>query len=172
MVDFTKKSSDATAKRVVEVLNVLYSKLDQITKKHGLEKIKTIGDCYMAAAGIPIHDPENTSKAVKFALEAMKEIKDFNTGDGTLLNFRCGIDCGPVVAGVIGEHKFIYDIWGDTVNTAARMEEYSEPGKIQVTERFKDVVNLSDTEHLMKFEERGEIEIKGKGLMRTYFLES
>ena len=171
IVDFTKSSSGADPKRVVAVLNILYTKLDVIAKKHGLEKIKTIGDCYMAAAGLPIIDKDNAIKAANFATEAMNQIKDFNTGDGTLINFRCGVDCGPVVAGVIGEHKFIYDIWGDTVNTAARMEEFGEPGKIQVTQRFRDKLGLKNGELKMKFEERGDIEIKGKGMMRTYFLE-
>ena len=144
MVDFTRKSADASAKRVVEVLNILYSKLDFLSKKHGLEKIKTIGDCYMAAAGIPETDPDNVIKAAKFSIEAMQLLKNYNTGDGTLLNFRCGMDCGPVVAGVIGDHKFIYDIWGDTVNSASRMEDSGEPGRIQVTERFKEKLKIKN----------------------------
>jgi class 3 adenylate cyclase/tetratricopeptide (TPR) repeat protein len=173
IVDFTKTSAGATAKRVTEVLNILYSKLDQIAKKHGLEKIKTIGDCYMAAAGIPISDPENATKAAQFTLEAMNLLKDYDTGDGTILNFRCGVDCGSVVAGVIGEHKFIYDLWGDTVNTASRMESNGVAGKIQVSERFKEkITNNEQGISNIEFEERGMIEIKGKGTMRTYFLEN
>jgi class 3 adenylate cyclase/Tfp pilus assembly protein PilF len=171
IVDFTKTSAGSSAKRVTEVLNILYSKLDQIAKKHGLEKIKTIGDCYMAAAGIPISDPENATKAAQFSLEAMNLLKDYDTGDGTRLNFRCGMDCGPVVAGVIGEHKFIYDIWGDTVNTASRMESNGIAGKIHVSERFKDKISNNEQGiSNIEFEERGKIEIKGKGMMKTYFL--
>jgi class 3 adenylate cyclase len=171
---FTEKSANTEPKRIVEILNILYSKLDFLSKKHGLEKIKTIGDCYMAASGIPISDPENVIKAAKFSLEAMNILKDYVIGDGTILSFRCGVDCGPVVAGVIGDHKFIYDLWGDTVNTASRMESNGNAGKIHVTERFKSLVisrqSLDEVNSQFKFIERGEIEIKGKGMMRTYFL--
>jgi class 3 adenylate cyclase len=171
IADFTKSSAVSTPKLVVEVLNVLYTKLDIIAKNHGLEKIKTIGDCYMAAAGIPLPDPEHALKAAEFALEAMNILKDYDTGKGTILNFRCGIDCGPVVAGVIGENKFIYDVWGDMVNTASRMESNGVVGKIQVTERFKDKIsNIEQGISNIEFEERGIIDIKGKGKMRTYFL--
>jgi adenylate cyclase len=176
IVDFTKMSAKVPAKRVAEVLNILYSRLDKIAQKHGLEKIKTIGDCYMAAAGLPVPDKDNAFKAAKFVNEAYELLTDYDAGDGTILQFRCGVDCGPVVAGVIGDHKFIYDVWGDTVNTAARMEEYSEPGKIQITERFKEAITNYEIRFTnggknFKFEERGEVEIKGKGVMRTWFLE-
>ncbi len=170
IVDFTKTSAGTSAKRVAEVLNLLYSQIDKIAKKHGLEKIKTIGDCFMAAAGIPDEDSENARKAANFALETMSMLKDYDTGDGTILKFRCGVDCGPVVAGVIGENKFIYDVWGDTVNTASRMEAHGVIGKIQCTERFANKLTIDNGQLKMKFVERGEIEIKGKGLMKTYFL--
>jgi adenylate cyclase len=183
IVDFTKTSAGTEPKRVTEVLNILYSKLDLLARKHGLEKIKTIGDCYMAAAGIPIIDPDNAVKAANFVIEVKELLKDYDTGDGTILQFRYGVDCGPVVAGVIGDHKFIYDVWGDTVNTASRMEQYGVVGKIQVTERFKEAItnyerrpfdfakgDMIKNEKKFKFEERGEIDIKGKGRMRTWFL--
>jgi tetratricopeptide (TPR) repeat protein/class 3 adenylate cyclase len=172
VVEFTKSSQGVEPKRVVEVLNELYTKLDSIAQKHGLEKIKTIGDCYMAAAGVPEIRKDNAKMAAKFAIEAMQAIKDYDTGDGVLINFRCGIDCGPVVAGVIGEKKFIYDIWGDAVNTASRMEVYGEAGRIHVTERFQEKLGIRNEELGIKFEERGEIDIKGKGMMRTYFLKN
>ena len=118
-VDFTQFSRGADPERIVEVLNKIYTIFDKIAAKHGLEKIKTIGDCYMAASGIPETRADRAEAALNFSIEAMKALKDYDTGDGTLLNFRCGLDCGPVVAGVIGEKKFIYDLWGDTVNTAS-----------------------------------------------------
>lgn len=176
IVDFTKKSAGTNPKEIVEILNALYSKLDVIAKKHGLEKIKTIGDCYMAAAGIPEPNTDYARKSADFAIEAMTELKDYDTGKGSVLNFRCGIDCGPIVAGVIGEQKFIYDIWGDMVNTASRMEMNGVVGRIQCTERFKESLTLPLHNRRgikcesFNFEERGEIEIKGKGIMKTYFL--
>ncbi|MFH1052446.1 MAG: adenylate/guanylate cyclase domain-containing protein [bacterium] len=185
---FTFLSKDAKPERVVEVLNNIYTIFDHIAEKYGLEKIKTIGDCYMAAAGVPLKRDDHAEIAANFALEAMKKMEGYDTGDGTILHFRCGIDCGPIVAGVIGEKKFIYDLWGDTVNTASRMEQYGEAGKIHVTKRFKNKLEIkansrrqtadrnlvisqqSTVDRNFKFEERGEIEIKGKGMMKTYFL--
>lgn len=183
IVEFTRTTASVEPKRVVTVLNELYTKLDSIADKHGLEKIKTIGDCYMAAAGIPEIRIDNSIMAAKFAIEAMKTIEDYDTGGGLLINFRCGIDCGPVVAGVIGEKKFIYDIWGDTVNTASRMEIHGEPGRIHVTSRFRDKLTTpypllskeGKEDGVFKgwlFEDRGDIEIKGKGMMRTWFMNS
>jgi class 3 adenylate cyclase len=140
------------------------------------------------AAGIPDAHPDHAKAAARFAIEAMKRLRNFDAGDGRCLNFRCGIDCGPVMAGVIGEKKFTYDLWGDVVNTAARMEEFCEPGKIQVTERFinefrtsnfefqileKGIGNMKEAESQgteFLFEERGFCEIKGKGSMKTYYL--
>ena len=194
IVDFTQKSSGAKPERTVKVLNNIYTEFDKIAKKHNLEKIKTIGDCYMAAAGIPEINPKHAESAANFAIEAMQKMNGFDTGDGTIINFRCGIDCGPAVAGVIGEQKFIYDLWGDMVNTAARLEANGVSGKIQCSERFKEKLGkwdqgsgIGDTKVFQtqsptpdlrpltpnsqfRFEERGEIEVKGKGMMRTYFL--
>jgi tetratricopeptide (TPR) repeat protein len=199
---FTHLSKDSSPEKVVGVLNKIYTEFDKIAEKHGLEKIKTIGDCYMAASGVPTQRDDHAEAAALFAIEAMKVAQMTETSmfsdkhEGKIL-FRCGIDCGPIVGGVIGEKKFIYDLWGDTVNTASRMEEYGEPGRIQVTERFfrklysgngelisgveslgigygvlgmeeKKVIIYSKTK--FRFEERGEIEIKGKGKMRTYFM--
>jgi len=181
-VEFTKKSSEASPEELVRNLNDIYTQFDKIADKYGLEKIKTIGDCYMAAAGIPEHRTDHAEATAKFAMEAIsvqlnikKKILDsgaensINEQEESGVLFRCGIDSGPVVAGVIGRKKFIYDLWGDTVNTASRMEEYCEPGKIQVTERFKSSAERQKSADF-QFEERGEIDIKGKGLMKTYYL--
>ncbi len=184
-VDFTKKSSDASPEDVVRKLNVIYTQFDKIAYKYGLEKIKTIGDCYMAAAGVPEEREDHAEVAAKFALEAMslqvnsqqllndsdKDNTSSNDEDSNGILFRCGIDSGAVIAGVIGEHKFIYDIWGDTVNTASRMEDFGEPGKIQVSDRFKSAVDGRRSSEF-QFTARGEIEIKGKGKMRTWFMDS
>ncbi len=172
-VDFTSKSSNAKPERVVQVLNSIYTEFDKIAVKYKLEKIKTIGDCYMAASGVPIKKTGHAKDAALFVLEVMQKIDGFVTDAGTEIRFRAGIDCGPVVAGIIGERKFIYDLWGDTVNTASRMEQYGIPGKIQVTERFKNsLVESCESEvgNQFLFEERGEMEIKGKGKMKTWFL--
>lgn len=162
---FTALSKGVKPEKIVEMLNGVYTEFDHIASKYGLEKIKTIGDCYMAACGIPVKNEKHTELTAKFALEAMKKMNGFEIDEEIELLFKVGIDCGPVVAGVIGEKKFIYDLWGDTVNTANRMQEYSEPGKIQVTDRFQK--KLSQEFSLV---ERGEIDIKGKGLMKTYYL--
>ena len=124
----------------------------------------------MAAAGVPIQRDDHAVSAAKFALEAMNQLNGYDTGDGTILQFRCGIDCGPIVAGVIGEKKFIYDLWGDTVNTASRMEEFGVEGKIHCTKRFKENLEIRNDKLGANFIERNEIDVKGKGKMMTYFL--
>jgi class 3 adenylate cyclase len=181
IVNFTSLSAQIHPHDMVNILNKVYTEFDLISSLFGLEKIKTIGDCYLVAAGIPEANPDHAKAAARFAIEAMKRLKNFDTGNGLYLNFRCGIDCGPVMAGVIGEKKFTYDLWGDVVNTAARMEECCEPGKIQVTERFVNEIRNSDEavgkvkeadSHGNEFiiEERGFCEIKGKGKMKSYYL--
>jgi len=169
IVGFTSMSKDADPRRIVEALNKMFTIYDGIAHKYGMEKIKTIGDSYMAAAGIPIIQKDNTHRAAQMALEVKKVMADYHTADGTKINVRIGVDCGPVVAGVIGEHKFIYDLWSDAVNTASRMESTGEAGHIQTTQRFKDAVSLYQE---YEYQERGEVMIKGIGTMKTYFLES
>jgi class 3 adenylate cyclase len=172
IVDFSLFSSNTTPERLIEVLNNVYTEFDKIAEKYGLEKIKTIGDCYMAVSGVPVRNPAHAMAAALFATESIEKMNGFDTGGGMKLWFRAGIDCGPVIAGVIGEKKFIYDLWGDAVNTASRMEEFGVSGRIQCTERFKHAYYSSAIHNgQFTFKDRGPIEIKGKGYMHTYFLE-
>jgi len=168
--NFTTMSAASSPQNVVKELNKIFTTFDHIASKYGIEKIKTIGDCYMAAAGIPERRTDHADSIAQMAKEIIKTMKDYKTEDGVEIKFRIGMDCGPVVAGVIGEQKFIYDLWGDTVNTASRMESHGVAGKIQVTERLKNKLIFNNEEWKMKFEERGELEIKGKGKMITWFL--
>jgi adenylate cyclase len=178
LVGFTQASSKSTPRDIVLMLNEIFTSFDQVTVKHGLEKIKTIGDCYMAAAGIPSYREDHAILAVKWALEVAELMKNYKylpkdpeSGTDELhIQFRMGLNCGPAIAGVIGEQKFIYDLWGDTVNTASRMESSSLVGKIHCTEIFKNKVFDKREELEIEFFDRGEIEIKGKGRMRTFFI--
>jgi class 3 adenylate cyclase len=161
IADFTPMSADLPPEEVVELLNAVFSDFDRLAEHHGLEKIKTIGDAYMVAAGIPMPRPDHAEAIAQMAL-AMRETTAANHPG---VRLRMGIDSGPVVAGVIGRRKFIYDLWGDTVNTASRMESHGVPGEIQVTER---VVAALDGGY--RLEPRGTIEVKGKGPMPTWLL--
>jgi class 3 adenylate cyclase len=166
LVGFTQLSASADAHDVVDLLNGLFSRFDELAERHGLEKIKTIGDAYMVAGGLPTPRPDHAEAIADMALEMIHELEGRRAGPGPPLELRIGIDTGPVVAGVIGIRRFIYDVWGDTVNTASRMESHGVPGKIQVTERTYAV--LRDR---YAFVERGTIDVKGRGPMRTWFLE-
>ena len=165
LVDFTGRSERIAPEEMVRALDDLFSVFDDLARRHGLEKIKTIGDAYMAAAGVPVPRPDHAHAVADLAIEMREAVAGFLDPDGRPLEVRIGIDTGPVVAGVIGKSKFIYDLWGDTVNTASRMESHGVPGRIQVTERLRE--RLGDR---YRFEPRGTIEVKGKGEMATYFL--
>jgi class 3 adenylate cyclase len=162
---FTELSSQVPPDELVEFLNELFSKLDALCERHGLEKIKTIGDAYMVAGGLPEHRDDHAQAVARMALDMREAVSGMTTPLGVPLAMRIGIHTGPVVAGVIGRRKLNYDLWGDTVNTSARMESHAEPGMIQVTEatheRLKDEFELRP---------RGSIAVKGKGRMRTYEL--
>ena len=163
IVDFTPISAGIAPHEVVELLDAVFSDFDELAERYGLEKIKTIGDAYMAASGIPTPRPDHVQAVADMALAMLDVASSHRDG----LGLRIGIDTGPVVAGVIGRRKFIYDLWGDTVNTASRMESHGVPGQIQVTER---VVTALRDDYVL--EPRGPIEIKGKGPMPTWFLRS
>lgn len=165
VVDFTPFAEQTSPERVVDVLDEVFSAFDDLAQRHGLEKIKTIGDAYMVVAGLPEPRSDHAEAMAEMALDMQVALASLCDPLGLDLAIRVGMASGPVIAGVIGRHKFIYDLWGDTVNTASRMESHSLPGRIQVTEATYQ--RLCDR---YRFEERGEIEIKGKGRLPAYLL--
>lgn len=165
LVGFTKISANLSPAELVELLNRIFSAFDELADKYGLEKIKTIGDAYMIVGGLPIPKEDHAEAIADMALEILTQIKDISTKEAKSLEIRIGINTGAVEAGVIGTKKFAYDLWGDTVNTAHRMESHGIPGMIQVTQATYDC--LADK---YRFQERGIIDIKGKGTMKTYLL--
>ena len=166
IVGFTKISGEMTAEEVVTMLNKMFSMFDERAQREGIEKIKTIGDAYMAAAGLtPERSNYGAAKMIRFAQGLLDDVRTFNETSPIKLQIRLGINSGALVAGVIGKTKFIYDIWGDTVNVASRMESTGLPMKIHVTETTK-----AQTAGLFQYSENTEIDVKGKGMMKTYFL--
>lgn len=173
IVGFTKLSANVNAQQLVELLDNIFSALDALAREHGLEKIKTIGDAYMVVSGVPLPTDDHSERVARFALalhSTLEAVRKSWVLAGKELGahpvqMRIGIHTGEAVAGVIGTSKFSYDLWGDTVNTASRMESHGEAGKIHVSEE----VYVALQEKFI-FEERGEIEVKGKGRMRTWFL--
>jgi guanylate cyclase len=165
IVNFTTMSADTDPVDVVNFLNDLFSQFDDLVEARGLEKIKTIGDAYMVAAGLPTPRPDHCEAVVAFGLDMLDVIKRCKAWHGQTVHMRIGVNTGPVVAGVIGRRKFIYDLWGDTVNTASRMESNGLVDVIQVTQVVRDRLAGKYV-----FEERLPITIKGKGEMVTYVL--
>ncbi|WP_051463651.1 adenylate/guanylate cyclase domain-containing protein [Leptolyngbya sp. PCC 6406] len=165
IVNFTPLAAAVSPLELVNLLNQIFSAFDLLAEKYGLEKIKTIGDAYMVVGGLPLPQPDHAQAVVQMALEMQMVIQQFSRHDGQPLQLRIGINTGDVVAGVIGIKKFSYDLWGDTVNVASRMEAQGTPGKIQVTgatyERLKEDFD---------FEPWGELLVKGKGYMPIYHL--
>ncbi len=165
IVDFTTLSAQVPPTELVGMLNEIFSSFDHLVEQYGLEKIKTIGDAYMVAGGLPEPKADHAEAIAELALDMQREIAQFRRHDGECFRLRIGINIGPVVAGVIGLRKFIYDLWGDTVNVASRMEAQGSRGAIQTTTAM--YLRLRDR---YQFEERGEITVKGKGTMHTYWL--
>ena len=166
IVGFTRISARLPPQRLVEILNDLFCRFDDLADKLRLEKIKTIGDCYMVAGGLPDLRADHAEAVAAMALGMLEIVAEFRTRAEEQIELRIGIHSGPVVAGVIGKRKFIYDLWGDTVNTASRMESHGKPGRIQITmESQRLLVGKYRTTS------RGLIEVKGKGPMETWFLD-
>jgi len=165
IVGFTKLSTLLPPAELVSLLNQIFSAFDQLAEHYGLEKIKTIGDAYMVVGGLPITRDDHAEAIAEIALDMQQAITDFNQKTGRTFSIRIGINTGPVIAGVIGLKKYIYDLWGDTVNTASRMESHGLPDAIQVTAATYE--RLHDK---FLFEERGMIQVKGKGEMMVYLL--
>ena len=167
LVGFTKMSSQTSATDLVKLLNDLFSRFDKRADSLGVEKIKTIGDAYMAVAGLPIPRPDHALLCAELALGMFEDLKAFNQENGKELDMRIGLNSGPVVAGVIGYTKFSYDLWGNTVNTASRMESTSKPGRVQVSPATFEAIK---NEYVL--EDGGLMECKGLGEILTHLLVS
>lgn len=165
MVGFTPMTASMTPIAMVDLLNEVFTFFDSLVDKYGVEKIRTIGDSYMVASGVPRPRPDHAQALAHMALEMRTFIQTNAACRERELNFRIGINSGPVVAGVIGRKKFIYDLWGDAVNTASRMESHGTPGCIQIT---RETYELIKDEFVC--EPRGTIPVKGKGDMETWYL--
>ncbi len=166
IVGFTKMSGSMSAEEVVTMLNKMFSMFDDRAKNEGIEKIKTIGDAYMAATGLTEErHNDGAERMLSFAAGLLEDVRVFNETSPIKMQIRLGVNSGPLVAGVIGKTKFIYDIWGDTVNVASRMESTGIPMRIHVTESVKAQTSMS-----FPYSETAELEVKGKGMMKTYYL--
>jgi adenylate cyclase len=165
LVGFTEISSTMEPHVLVTELNQLFSEFDALCEAYEGEKIKTIGDAYMAVGGLPGTRRDHTLAVAEVALGMLDAVERVNASSGRGWRIRIGIHAGPVVAGVIGTRKFVFDVWGDTVNVASRLEAASEANRIHVS----DVV-ASELRDVLTFESRGIIELKGKGETRTHFL--
>ena len=162
IVGFTPLSAKTPPEKLVNFLNQIFTAFDKLCAKYGVEKIKTIGDAYMAVSGVPNAKKDHAQVIAKLALDMLKTINNYNIG----IKVRIGLHCGEAVAGVIGKQKFSYDLWGDTVNTASRMESNGAPDKIACSNEFYERLKTQ-----FVFKERGMVDIKGKGRVQVWYLE-
>ncbi len=165
IADFTSMSAGMSPTRLVVLLNEIFSTFDKETSRHGLEKIKTVGDEYMVVGGLPLARPDHAEAVASLALAIQKRGREFSTDTGKRIEFRIGINTGPVVAGVIGESKFCYDLWGDTVNIASRMTSHGMRNAIQVSESTYEALKGK-----FLLESRGPVALKGRGEMPAFLL--
>jgi class 3 adenylate cyclase len=165
IVGFTELSSSMRADELVAVLNEVFTVFDDLVDEHRLEKVKTIGDAYMVVGGLTDPAPDHTVRVALMAIDLAARVSEIGAARRLGIRFRVGINCGPVVAGVIGTKKFIYDIWGDTVNLASRMESTGVPGRVQVSAAVEARLRSR-----FRMDPRGLVEVKGKGLIPTWFL--
>ncbi|MDV3135522.1 MULTISPECIES: adenylate/guanylate cyclase domain-containing protein [Mycobacterium] len=165
IADYTKRASDTTPSDLVRFLDRLYTDLDLLVDKHGLEKVKTSGDSYMVVSGVPEPRPDHMEALACLALDMAEAVADLKDPNGHAVPLRIGLGAGPVVAGVVGARKFFYDVWGDAVNVASRMETTDVEGRIQVPQDVYERLN-----HAFVLEERGGVDVKGKGVMHTWYL--
>ncbi|MBY0286672.1 MAG: adenylate/guanylate cyclase domain-containing protein [Mycobacteriaceae bacterium] len=165
IADYTKRASDTTPSDLVRFLDRLYTDLDLLVDMHGLEKVKTSGDSYMVVSGVPDPRPDHIEALACLALDMAEAVADLKDPNGRAVPLRIGLAAGPVVAGVVGARKFFYDVWGDAVNVASRMETTDVAGRIQVPHDVYERLN-----HAFVLEERGGVDIKGKGVMHTWYL--
>jgi adenylate cyclase len=165
MEGFTARATDMAPDELVRFLDGVFTKLDGLVERHGLEKIKTTGDAYMVVSGVPEPRPDHAAAIADLALDMRDALNWLLDPKGRAVPVRIGIASGPVVAGVVGRRKFFYDVWGDAVNTASRMETTGEAGRIQVAPETHALINEA-----FDLEERGLVDVRGKGPMRTWFL--
>jgi adenylate cyclase len=165
LVGFTSLTAELAPVEMVELLNELFSHFDALVEKYDLEKIRTIGDNYMVASGVPRPQPDHAAALARMALDMRAYLDARNSTNGRQVEFRIGINSGPVIGGVIGRKKFVYDLWGDAVNIASRMESHGMPGMIQITDTTYELIKEE-----FVCEPRGTMQVKGRGEMQTWFL--
>jgi len=165
VVDFTRLATEIAPALLIQLLELLFKAFDDLAERYGVEKMKTVGDAYMAAAGVPTAAPDHAERVARMALAMLETCDRLSRETGMPLRLRVGIHCGPAISGVIAQKKFADDLWGDTVNTASRMESHCSVGRIHVTEQVRQRL----VGHFA-FEQRGSLDLKGKGAVPGYYL--